>query len=172
MRTVRTFVLLITTFFSAVGTCFGENAVILEQKGAPLKIVEYTSEYAPDLSSRYGSSPEQIRHKVVVENISGKTVVAYQIGLVAFDAFNGFMGKFNGWAVESILTSAKKDGVWSQRPYAVFSFQKYGTGVSYVNAARFEDGSIWRVNSGEVLLELQRFEKSLTKEDLLDKKGP
>jgi hypothetical protein len=103
-------------------------------------------------------------------NTTSKKIVAFQIGLAAFDAFNGFMGRFSGWSVEEIPAGQAKDGQWAQRPYAAFAFQRFGTGVAYVNAVRFEDGSIWRANLKEVLVEMQKFEKDLKAEDLAEKK--
>ena len=169
MRT--SIVFLIVVVLSAAGNSLAENAVILDQKDAPLKIVEYKAVFTPERRSTYASNPDEIRHSVKTQNVSNKSVVAYQIGLVSFDAFNGFMGKFAGWAIDTIVVDGKRDGTWSQRPYAAFSFQNYGTGVAYVNAVRFDDGTIWRADMAQVLLDLQQFEKSLKKEDLIDKKG-
>lgn len=149
-----------------------ETAVVLKQTSAPLAISEYTTAYQAEASSgRYSAGhPAQISHSVTYRNNSPKKIVALQIGLAAFDAFNGFMGRFSGWSVEEIPAGAATSGEWTQRPYATFSFQRFGTGVAYVNAVRFEDGSIWRANLKEVLLEMQKFEKDLKAEDLAEKK--
>lgn len=140
-----------------------ENAVILKQS-APLAIAGYSASFI----SGYRTS-DSIRHHVRVSNTSGKEVVAYQIGLASFDAFNGFMGKFSGWSIEPIAIGADATGTWEQKPYAAFSFEKFGTGVAYVNAIRFSDGTIWRADIGPVLVELQKFEKDLKRDDLKDK---
>lgn len=150
----------------------GENSVVLTQKAAPLKITKYRATYEEEYRGSYSSHPDQIRHAVSCQNVSGKVVAAYQIGLVAFDAFNNLMDKFNGWSIKTIAIDGSADGVWTQNPYAAFSFQGYGTGVAYVNAVRFEDGTIWRADIAEVLFELQKFEKDLKKEDLQEKKKP
>jgi hypothetical protein len=158
--------------FSAVGFANGENALILTQKTPPLKITKYETRFQNEIRTTYLSHPDQIRHTVSCQNISGKPVVAYQIGLVVFDAFNNFMDKFNGWSIKSIPIDGNADGVWEQRPYNAFIFESYGTGVAYVNAVRFEDGTIWRADLTEILLGLQKFEKGLKKEDLEEKKKP
>ncbi|HEV7643365.1 MAG TPA: hypothetical protein VGO50_05415 [Pyrinomonadaceae bacterium] len=150
----------------------GENSVVLTQKTAPLKITKYEAKFQDEIRGSYVSHPDQVSHTVTCQNISGKVIVAYQIGLVAFDAFNSLMGKFNGWAIKDIPVDGNGDGTWEQRPYAAFSFEKFGTGVAYVNAVRFEDGAIWRADIAEVLIELQKFEKDLKKEDLQEKKTP
>lgn len=140
-----------------------ENSVILKQT-APLAIAGYSASFI----SGYRTS-DAIRHHVRVSNASGKEVVAYQIGLASFDAFNGFMGKFSGWSIEPIAIGGDASGTWEQKPYAAFSFEKFGTGVAYVNAVRFSDGTIWRADIGPVLVELQKFEKDLKRDDLKDK---
>lgn len=40
-----------------------------------------------------------------------------------------------------------------------------------MSAVRFADGTIWRANLTEVLAEMQKFERELKREDLLEKKG-
>lgn len=160
----RTIVAASLIFFSPL--CMAETSVILKQTASPLVISNYTATYRPGYRT-----PDSIEHNVTVSNKSGKTVEAYQIGLAAFDAFNGFMDKFNGWSIETIAVGAEKDGSWEQKPYAAFAFQKFGTGVAYVNAVRFSDGAIWRADIGAVLTELQKFEKDLKREDLKDKRN-
>ena len=80
------------------------------------------------------------------------------------------MGRFSGWAIEDIKDADNSSGGWSQRPYAVFSFEKYGTGVCWVNAVRFEDGTVWRADMAKILIELQKYQKDLKAADLEDKK--
>jgi hypothetical protein len=139
---------------------------------APLAISSYTTSYEPETSSgRYTTGHlAQISHSVAYKNTSSKKIVALQVGLAAFDAFNGFMGRLSGWSVEEIPAGEAKSGEWNQRPYAAFSFQRFGTGVAYINAVRFDDGTIWRANLKEILTEMQKFEKDLKAEDLAEKK--
>ena len=153
-------------------TANAETAVILTQKSAPLRIIKYDATYQEESRTAYSSHSDQIKHTVSCENLSDKRVVAFQIGLVAFDAFNDFMDKFDGWSFKTLNTGENGESVWTQSPYAAFSFRKYGTGVAYVSAVRFEDGAIWRANLAEILLELQKFEKDLKREDLEEKKKP
>lgn len=161
---LRTTVAVCIALFAPI--CLAESSVILKQAASPLVISNYTAKYQVG----YRTS-DSIVHEVTVKNNSGKTVEAYQIGLAAFDAFNGFMDKFNGWSIETIAVDTEKNGSWEQKPYAAFAFQKFGTGVAYVNAVRFSDGTIWRADIGAVLTELQKFEKDLKREDLKDKRN-
>lgn len=166
------FVLIMSVILVMAIVTNGETAVILTQQASPLKIIKYEVKFEEEYRGTYGSHPDQITHSVTCQNTSGKVVVAYQIGLVAFDAFNNLMDKFSGWSIKNIPINGNLSGAWAQRPYATFSFEKYGTGVAYVNATRFEDGTIWRADLSEVVVELQKFEKDLKKEDLQENKKP
>jgi len=80
------------------------------------------------------------------------------------------MDGFSGWSIETVAANSDASGEWTQHTYATFSFKKYGTGVAYVKAVRFADGTIWRADMAEVVIEMQKFEKDLKKEDLEEKK--
>jgi len=164
---------LLTFMITASSSAAAESSVTLKQSNAPLTITQYSASFEEERSGgRYSSgNPDQINHSVTYINSSNKNIVALQIGLASFDAFNGFMGRFSGWTTEKVAAGESKKGEWSHRPYAAFSFKGYGTGVAYVNAVRFEDGSIWRANLKEILAEMQKFEKELKAEDLAEKKG-
>jgi hypothetical protein len=171
MKNLRTTLVLAALAFPSAAA-LAESAVVLKQTNAPLAITSYTTTFrAETSSSRYVTGhPDQILHSVTYKNASPKRIVALQIGLASFDAFNGFMGRFSGWGMDNIPAGEVNSGQWTQNPYATFSFRNFGTGVAYVNAVRFEDGTIWRANLKEVLLEMQKFEKDLKAEDLAEKK--
>jgi len=162
----------VITLGTSVPAIAQESSVVLKQSGATLEITSYKASFEPETraTSYSRGNLDQVSHSVTYKNVSSKEVVALQIGLTSFDAFNGFMGRFNGWSTERIGVGESKTGTWSQRTYAAFAFKGYGTGVVYVNAVRFSDGSIWRANLTEVLIELQKFEKELKREDLVDPK--
>ena len=147
-----------------------ENSVILKQKAAPLTITKYSASFEPARVVQLVLSHEKIKHAVAYKNTSGKEIVALQIGLAVFDAFNNFMDGFKAWSTDTIAVDTEGNGEWEQQPYAMFGFAKYGTGVAYVKAVRFADGTIWRADMAEVLTEMQKFENNLKKEDLEEKK--
>jgi hypothetical protein len=155
-----------------VSICAAENSVILNQSNSPLKLVRYQASFEPEMRSQYLSNPDQIKHSAVYRNVSNKQIVALQIGFAAFDAFNRLMDRFSGWSIDPISPDTEAKGEWEQRPYAAFSFRHYGTGVAYVYAVRFADGTIWRADLNEVLVEMQKFEKELRKEDIQEKRRP
>lgn len=102
--------LLIAPFVSAAAIAGAEKSVILPQQNAPMKIINYEAVYQEELRGIYVSHPDQIMHSVRCKNTSGKEIVAYQIGLAAFDAVDGFMEKFNGWAINSVGVDAEVEG--------------------------------------------------------------
>jgi hypothetical protein len=149
-----------------------ESSVILKQNDTPLEITLYQASFEAETRATAYSrgNSDQIVHSVTYKNVSGKDIVALQIGLNAFDAFNGFMGRSSGWSTELVPAGASKKASWAQKPYSAFTFKNYGTGVVYINAVRFSDGTIWRANLAEILTELQKFEKELKREDLVEPK--
>src|SRR5262245_13484968 len=104
---------------------------VIPQDSAPIKILNYSSAYqAVGAYSREG-----ILHTVEYQNISSKTVVAIQFGLVAFDIWNEFLDRTGGVAMEPIPSQGTGKGAWVATAYADFSFH---TGVAYVAKVRFD----------------------------------
>ena len=150
--------LLACTFLSTQSIT-AETAVVVDQPTSPLKIDTYTAEYSP--KDRY--SREGIVHKVSLTNTSDQKVVAYKVTFNSFDVFNNDMGRgLGGISVQTIDSGQSTSGSWRQSPYAVFSFEKYGTGVAYVSTVRLENGTVWTFNEQEVLAELKKISQDLT----------
>ena len=143
---------------------FSEKAIILKQEDAPLKITEYKTKYS------YYERRDRITHSLKYINISDKRIVAFRIGFVAFDVFNEFLDKFGGVAIKDVKVNEEKKFSWQQRPYKAFMFKKYGTGIAYVGAVRFEDATMWKVDEGDVVSQIQEIQESFTA-DLLKEKG-
>jgi hypothetical protein len=148
-----------------------ETAVVLEQKDTPLKITSYDATYEPESRDRYNSHSNRIKHQLKLKNTSGKKIVAIRMGIASFDTFNNFMGRFGGVSIEDVEPNAETSGTWTQDPYAAFLFEKYGTGVVYVSEVRFEDGTFWRADMDSILTQMRKFEATLEKDDLKEKKG-
>ncbi len=151
---------------------YGESnpTKVIKQENAPIKIIEYKSIFQREFSSEYGSNPDQIAHSIRYKNISSDTIVAMRFGIASFDMFNHMLGKFAGYATETLEPMKVENGEWVQSVYAAFTFEKYGTGVAYVDAVRFESGKIWNSDLALVVEELQKIELSLTQADLLENK--
>ena len=137
-----------------------QEAVVIQQSGSPLEIVSYSAKYVEG-GSRY--STEGVSHSVVLRNVGKQNVHAYTIAFRSFDAFNEDMGRgLGGVSIATLGVDGTVSGSWTQKPYAPFSFDKYGTGVAYISRVRLEDGTIWSADQAYVLSELQKIQDDLT----------
>ncbi len=143
----------------SVSTAFAQEAVIIQQSGSPLSIDTYSARY--NEGDRYSS--EGVVHSVTVSNNGEQDIVAYTVSFRSFDVFNEDMGRgLGGISIQTLKPGESDDGGWRQRPYAAFSFEKYGTGVSYVSRVRLADGTVWSADQDYVLNELQKIQDDLT----------
>ncbi len=138
---------------------------IISQSNSPIKFINYKAIYLPDLDS----SPECILHSVTYKNTSSAKIVAVKFGIAAFDAFNHLLDKFSGFAIEDLDTDQSTTNNWNQRTYSPWLFKSLGTGVIYLDSVRFGGDQFWYADSEYVLTEMQKIEKELTKDDLIDK---
>lgn len=120
-------------------TLFAGKSIILKQENAPMKIEKYVT-----------SSLEDVIHKVTYKNISQQNIVAFKIGFISFDVFNEFLDSSTGAKVVNIGIAQSKKSVWTHAKYRGFVFEKYGTGIAFVDAVRLEDGTIWKVDYNEI----------------------
>ncbi len=165
MRILVLFPALLITIVLSSFELKAQETEVLSQSESPISIQRFNAEYQED--SRYSS--EGIRYEVMFQNTSAKQIVAYSIGFYAFDVFNRSLGRpLSGFSIQSIDVNGREEGAWLQRASSASLFRDYGTAVSYVERVRFEDGVIWEYDSEEILNQLQRFEESLTIEDLQD----
>jgi hypothetical protein len=138
---------------------------IITQPTCPVEITDYKAIYLPDLDS----SPECIMHSVTYVNAASAKIVAIRFGIAAFDAFNHLLDKFSGIAIEELEVAKTTTSEWHQRSFSPWMFKTLGTGVVYLDAVRFEGDQFWHADSEQILSELQKIEKDLTKDDLKDK---
>ena len=136
------------------GRAQGYENVTLSQPDAPLRIVDYEAEFVDD-EDHYAE--DGIMHRVEVQNASGQNVVAYSIGLVALDAFGDYMDSFVGYAVSAVQQGQTDHASWHQSVADAYSFEEYGTGIAFVRAARFEDGTVWKAPMDQATPELKGY---------------
>jgi hypothetical protein len=151
-------------FFCSLGL-FSQKAIILKQEDSPIKITSYKPYYFHD---QYHDS---ILHDVKYLNSSEKKIVAFRFSFVAFDAFNEFLDKFGGVGIDDIAINKEASGSWEQSAYHAFLFKKFGTGIVYVDAVRFEDETFWKVKEADILPQIQELEEGFTADLLKEKKG-
>jgi len=145
-----------------------ETSVILEQKNAPITIVSYSAAFSPAVITTAFSHYDQVDHKVKIRNSETKQIVAHVLGFVTFDAFNRFLSISYGWGFDSINPEKEKGGSWAFEKNSPFRFQKFGTGIAFVDAVRFSDGSIWFADKTKILEELRKFESNLQMDIFID----
>jgi hypothetical protein len=141
------------------------HTTIISQPNTPITIKEYKAIYLPG----FESSPECIMHSVTYTNIADAKIVAIKFGIAAFDAFNHLLDKFSGYAIEELEFAKSTTSEWHQMTYSPWLFKTLGIGVLYLDAVRFEGNQFWYADSEEILSEMQKIEKKLTKDDLKDK---
>lgn len=140
---------------------------VIAQPDCPIKIEKYKAIYIPS----FDSTPECVRHSIDFFNLSNNKIVAVKFGIAAFDAFNCLLDKFSGIAIEELGSGNSTTCEWSQSSYAPWMFKSLGTGVVYLDAVRFDGDRFWFADNEQVLSEMQKIEKELTKEDLKDKRA-
>jgi len=142
-----------------------ENAVILRQKEAPATVTRYEVAYLPPNAGMAAG----LTHNTTYKNGSGREIIALEVGFAAFDVFNRFLQVSDQLRIAPL--PADRESGWERtthRSFGIRAFEKYGTGIAFVKAVRFADGTVWRADMAEVLAEMQLFDKDLTKEKLLD----
>ncbi|MFN4183832.1 MAG: hypothetical protein ACK4M6_03540 [Hyphomonas sp.] len=136
-----------------------QEIVVIQQAGSPLEIIEYSAKYIE--GGRYAT--EGVNHSVSLRNTGVQNVDAYTVSFRSFDFFNKDMGRgLGGISIETIMPNTTAKGSWTQKPYAAFSFDKYGTGVAYISSVRLGDGTIWSADQKYVLSQMQKIQDDLT----------
>lgn len=128
------------------------RSIIIEQGNAPLQITAFDAKYQSRSSV---AGEEGIRYSVVFVNKSVNPVVAFRIGLVAFNVFDEFLNRTNGIGISVVEPGREGRGTWISDPYADFSFL---TGVAYVSAVRLSDDTMWEADMDFVISELQKIQ--------------
>lgn len=136
---------------------------VIEQPNAPIKIFSYDAKY--DKGTKY--TREGIKHAVEYQNVSGRKIVAVQVGLVSFDIWNEFLDRMGGVSIRDLQPDEKEKGAWIASAYADFTFL---TGVSYVSKVRFDNGEIWSADLDTIAEELRKIEEGFDVSVLKEKK--
>ena len=126
--------------------------IIITQDDSPVTIDAYGCSYREDTSR---TVREGIYHSVNYTNTSNRPIVAVRIAFVSFNVFNTYINRFAGISMDVIVPGNDDRGAWRTNPSGAFSFL---TGVAYVSAVRFQDGTIWEADNEVVLEELRKIQ--------------
>lgn len=140
------------------------TAIPISIPGAPLEITWYQAEFIP---SNANQPLGLVEHRVQVLDSSDVEIVAFSIGFIEFDAFNQPMRLgMNGVRIQNVAIGDKITSNWQNtRLLAPFSFEKYGTGVAYIQKVRKSDGSVWTAPMDIVLTEVQKISSDFALDD-------
>lgn len=108
--------------------------------------------------NRYERSSYRFVQSMMWTNVGGQSIVAFDIVILKYDAFNE---RINGarWTVTGNNSQNWKPldpGYTSTDMTFGAATEEVFTGIAYVRAVRFKDGTIWRANLKEVLEELRK----------------
>ena len=132
-------------------------AKVIEQPDSPLKITDYKAEYKKR-GAFTGDIQEGIYQNVEYQNTGDKVIVAVRITFISFSVFNEFLDRTYGIEIDDMPAGKTGKGTWIARSLADFSFL---TGLVYVDAIRFGDGTIWKADMETIGQELQKIEADL-----------
>jgi len=154
----------------AKGKTIDPVSIILDQPDCPITITMHKCHFEREDTMQYNYHSARIAHEVNYKKVSEKDIVAIKFGFVEFDIFNDFLDSFSGLIVENpgiINVIERKDGIsFYNNTYHAFAFDRYGTGIVYVSAVRFFDGTVWKADLDQVIDQLKKYESNLKKEDL------
>lgn len=151
--------------FALVANAAAESAVVVPQEGAPLKVLTYVAEHDTE------NAKDLVEHSIKYQNVAEQKVVAARFGVLELNAYGELLDGFAGYSLESSDKGDKDKAEFvNEYPKAVH-FQEFGTGVIWVDAVRFADGTLWKAERPALLEALKKVKPELTENDLLEKKS-
>lgn len=148
------------------GVSFADTAaMIIPQESVPVQVYEYATDF-----DNKGEEEFWVEHVVRYKNVSGKPVVTVRFGFLELGGFNELLGGAYWQILEKSSPNEKEKAVVTNKYADAVFFQEYGTGLVWVDAVRYKDGSIWQADRSLVLEELQKTRPEMTAQDLAQKK--
>ncbi|PLX93626.1 MAG: hypothetical protein C0621_07030 [Desulfuromonas sp.] len=146
-------------------TSLAATAVVIEQPERPLQIHLYENEYDETDGKQF------VVHEVKYQNTSDQEILAIRFGLLELNPFDDLIGAFYGYITEETDAGDKESTEFLNENAKAPFFEDRGTGLLWVDAIRFADGSFWRADRTTVLSELQKQLPSLEAADLDEKRS-
>lgn len=137
-----------------------ENSVIVVQEGAPLKVLSYTAEF--DVADKKAL----IEHEVKYQNVSKAKIVSARFGLLEFNGYGELIDAFCGYSLEDSNKGEKDSATFIDIAEHSPFFEDYGAGYVWVDAVRYVDGTLWKVDRAQILAELQKVKPEISAADL------
>ena len=137
-----------------------EQSVIVAQEGAPLKVLKYTAEF--DVEDKKAL----IEHEVKYQNISAAKVVSARFGILEFNGYGELIDTFCGYTIEDSNKGEKDSATFIDIAAHSSFYEDFGEAYIWVDAVRYADGSLWKVERAQILAELQKLKPAISAADL------
>lgn len=154
---------LATAFLFMIGShsaARAESSVIVSQQGAPLKILTYAAEF--DVEDKKALT----EHEVKYQNTGTAKIVSARFGILEYNGFNDLIDAFCGYTLESSKVGEKDSATFIDIAEHSTFFEDFGTGYIWVDAVRYEDGTLWKVDRTQILGEIQKSKPETSEADL------
>ena len=157
------FLTLAATLLLIVGSnavAHAENSVIVMQEGAPLKVLTYRAEF--DVAEKKAL----IEHEVKYQNVSAAKIVSARFGILEFNGYSELIDVFFGYTLENSNKDEKDSATFNDIAEHSLFFEDFGTGYIWVDAVRYVDGTLWKVDRAQILAEVQKLKPEISAADL------
>lgn len=157
------FLTLAATLLLVVGSnavARAEKSVIVAQEGAPLKVLSYTAEF--DVADKKAL----VEHEVKYQNVGTAKIVSARFGLLEFNGYSELIDAFCGYTLEDSNKGEKDSATFVDIAEHSAFFEDFGTGYVWVDAVRYADGTLWKVDRAQILAELQKAKPEISAADL------
>jgi len=161
------FLTLAATLLLVVGSnavARAENSIIVEQEGAPLKVLNYTAEF--DVAEKKA----RVEHEIKYQNISAAAIVSARFGILEYNGYGERLDSFCGYTLEDSSKGEKDSATFINIAEHASFFEDFGTGYVWVDAVRNADGTLWKADRSQLLAELQKLKPEISEADLSGKK--
>jgi hypothetical protein len=164
----QSFVLtLVATLLLVVGSntvARAETSIIVAQEDAPLKVLNYTTDFDEK------DKKALVEHKVKYQNVSPAKIVSARFGILEYNGYGELIDAFCGYTIENSNKGEKDSAtVIDIAEHSPF-FEDFGEGYIWVDAVRYVDGSLWKVDRVQILAELQKIKPEITETALAGEK--
>ena len=141
-----------------------ENSVMVTQEGAPLKVLSYTAEF--DVTEKKAL----IEHEVKYQNVSAAKIVSARFGILEYNGYGDLIDTFCGYTLEKSSKGEKDSATFTDVAEHSLFFEDFGTAYVWVDALRYEDGTLWKADPAGLLTEMQKLKPEISAADLAGKK--
>lgn len=150
--------------FGSTAVARAEKALIVPQEGVPLKVLLYTAEF--DVNDKKPLT----EHEVKYQNVGEAKIVSVRFGFLEFNGYGDLIDTFCGYTLEESKKGEKDSATFIDLAEHSPFFEDVGEAYLWIDAIRYEDSTLWKVDRAQLLSEVQKLKSELTAADLVEKK--